>query len=42
MPDEPRLPNAPDGALIHYTLKGNARGRVTLEILDAACSTGSK
>jgi len=36
MPDEPRLPNPPDGALIHYYLKGDARGPVTLEILDAA------
>ena len=35
MPDEPRLPNPPDGALIHYVLKTDARGPVTLEILDA-------
>ena len=35
MPDEPRLPNPPDGALIHYYLKADARGPVTLEILDA-------
>jgi hypothetical protein len=38
MPDEPRLPNPPDGALIHCSLKGDARGPVTLEILDAAGS----
>lgn len=36
MPDEPRLPNPPDGALIHYHLKADARGPVTLEVLDAA------
>ena len=30
------LPNPPDGALIHYYLKADARGPVTLEILDAA------
>ncbi len=36
MPDEPRLPNPPDGALVHYYLKADARGPVTLEILDAA------
>ena len=42
MPDEPRLPNPPDGALIHYYLKADARTPVTLEILDAAGSVVRK
>jgi hypothetical protein len=34
--DEPRMPNPPDGAIINYVLKADAKGPVTLEILDAA------
>ena len=34
-PDEPRLDNPPDGATIDYALKADARGPVTIEILDA-------
>jgi hypothetical protein len=33
--DEPQAPNAPDGAMIDYYLKGSASGRVMLEIVDA-------
>ena len=35
-PDEAAGKNPPDGAIINYTLKANASGPVTLEILDAA------
>jgi photosystem II stability/assembly factor-like uncharacterized protein len=35
-PDEPAGENPPDGAIIHYALKSDAAGPVTLEILDAA------
>jgi hypothetical protein len=35
-PDEPAMPNPPDGALIDYTLKTAATGPVTLEVLDSA------
>ncbi|MCX6550241.1 MAG: glycoside hydrolase [Acidobacteria bacterium] len=35
-PDEPRMPNPPDGAIIDYVLKADANGPVTIEILDAA------
>ena len=34
-PDEPRLPNPPEGAIIDYYLKSAASGPVTLEIFDA-------
>jgi photosystem II stability/assembly factor-like uncharacterized protein len=34
-PDEPAGENPPDGAIINYWLKADARGPVTLEILDA-------
>jgi hypothetical protein len=33
-PDEPTLPNPPEGAIINYYLKDNANGPVTLDILD--------
>jgi hypothetical protein len=35
-PDEPAGQNPPDGAIVHYFLKGAAAGPVTLEILDDA------
>ena len=35
-PDEPGMPNPPDGAIIDYYLGPDAQGPVTLEILDAA------
>ena len=35
-PDEPAGENPPDGAIINYWLKTDARGPVTLEILDGA------
>jgi photosystem II stability/assembly factor-like uncharacterized protein len=35
-PDEAAGKNPPDGAIINYSLKANAAGPVTLEILDAA------
>jgi photosystem II stability/assembly factor-like uncharacterized protein len=35
-PDEPRLPNPPDGAVIDYYLSAAPSAPVTLEILDAA------
>ena len=35
-PDEPRLPNPPDGAVIDYYLGATPSAPVTLEILDAA------
>jgi hypothetical protein len=35
-PDEPGMPNPPDGAMIDYYLAPDAHGPVTLEILDAA------
>ncbi len=35
-PDEPAGENPPDGAVLHYALKSNAAGPLTLEILDAA------
>ncbi|MBZ5728271.1 MAG: glycoside hydrolase [Acidobacteriia bacterium] len=35
-PDEPALPNPPDGAVIDYYLGAAATGPVTLEILDGA------
>ena len=35
-PDEPAAPNPPDGVVISYLLGPNARGPVTLEILDTA------
>jgi photosystem II stability/assembly factor-like uncharacterized protein len=34
-PDEPRLPNPPEGAIINYYLKSAASGPVTLEIFGA-------
>ncbi|MDP4285008.1 MAG: glycoside hydrolase [Bacteroidota bacterium] len=34
-PDEPAGQNPPDGAIIDYYLKDNAKGEVTLDILDA-------
>jgi len=34
-PDEPAGQNPPDGAIVHYFLKGRAAGPVTLEIVDA-------
>jgi hypothetical protein len=34
-PDEPAGQNPPDGAIVHYFLKGAAAGPVTLEIVDA-------
>jgi photosystem II stability/assembly factor-like uncharacterized protein len=37
-PDEPAGQNPPDGAIIDYTLASQARGRVTIEILDASGS----
>jgi hypothetical protein len=33
------MPNPPDGAMIDYTLKADAKGPVTLEILDASGKT---
>ncbi len=33
-PDEPTLPNPPEGAIINYYLKGDSATPVTLEILD--------
>jgi photosystem II stability/assembly factor-like uncharacterized protein len=38
-PDEPGGENPPDGAVIHYALKENTSGPVTLEILDQAGKT---
>jgi len=38
-PDEPAGQNPPDGAIIHYALKKDAGGPVTLEILDSAGRT---
>jgi photosystem II stability/assembly factor-like uncharacterized protein len=35
-PDEPAMPNPPDGAILDYYLGANASGPVTLEILDGA------
>ena len=35
-PDEPAGQNPPDGAVVHYFLKGAAAGPVTLEVLDGA------
>ena len=35
-PEEPAGQNPPDGAILHYFLKGPAAGPVTLEILDMA------
>ena len=35
-PDEPAGQNPPDGAIVHYFLKGAAAGPVTLEIVDGA------
>ena len=35
-PDEPRLPNPPDGAVIDYSLPANFSGEVKLEIRDGA------
>jgi hypothetical protein len=35
-PEEPAGKNPPDGAIIYYSLRNNARGPVTLEIFDAA------
>jgi photosystem II stability/assembly factor-like uncharacterized protein len=35
-PDEPAGQNPPDGAIVHYFLKGPASGPVALEILDSA------
>jgi photosystem II stability/assembly factor-like uncharacterized protein len=34
-PEEPAAPNPPDGAILYYALKEDARGPVTLEILDS-------
>ena len=34
-PDEPAGENPPDGAIVHYFLKGPAAGAVSLEIVDA-------
>ncbi|MGD0782127.1 MAG: glycoside hydrolase, partial [Candidatus Aminicenantales bacterium] len=38
-PDEPAGENPPDGATIHYALREDVSGPVTLEILDAAGKT---
>jgi hypothetical protein len=35
-PDEPALPNPPDGAMIDYVLKSAASGPVMLDIMDSA------
>src|SRR5207302_5618289 len=35
-PDEPAGENPPDGAILHFFLKGAARSAVRLEVLDAA------
>jgi photosystem II stability/assembly factor-like uncharacterized protein len=35
-PDEPAMPNPPDGAILDYYLAADANGPVTLEILDGA------
>ena len=35
-PEEPAGQNPPDGAILHYFLKGDAPGPVSLDILDAA------
>jgi photosystem II stability/assembly factor-like uncharacterized protein len=35
-PDEPAGQNPPDGAIVHYFLKGPAAAPITLEILDSA------
>ncbi|MEO6236823.1 MAG: glycoside hydrolase [Vicinamibacterales bacterium] len=34
-PDEPRLPNPPEGGIINYYLKADASGPVVLEVFDA-------
>jgi photosystem II stability/assembly factor-like uncharacterized protein len=34
-PDEPRMPNPPEGGIINYYLKADASGPVVLEIVDA-------
>jgi photosystem II stability/assembly factor-like uncharacterized protein len=34
-PDEPRMPNPPEGGVINYYLKSDAAGPVVLEIVDA-------
>jgi photosystem II stability/assembly factor-like uncharacterized protein len=34
-PDEPRMPNPPEGGIINYYLKADASGPLVLEILDA-------
>jgi photosystem II stability/assembly factor-like uncharacterized protein len=34
-PDEPRMPNPPEGGIINYYLKSDATGPVVLEIFDA-------
>src|SRR5436190_6442686 len=34
-PEVPHAPNAPDGALVHYTLATKPAGPITLEVLDA-------
>jgi photosystem II stability/assembly factor-like uncharacterized protein len=41
-PDEPRLPNPPDGAVIDYYLASASSDPVTLEVLDAAGKTVRK
>jgi len=38
-PDEPMMPNPPDGAVLDYQLSANTSGPVTLEIRDAAGKT---
>ncbi|HUR20330.1 MAG TPA: hypothetical protein VMZ90_05935, partial [Vicinamibacterales bacterium] len=35
-PDEPRMPNPPEGAMLNYYLAADATGPVTIEIFDAA------
>ena len=37
-PDEPGMPNPPDGAILDYYLAADAGGPVTLEILDTAAA----
>lgn len=34
-PDEPRMPNPPDGAILNYYLAADANGPVTIEVLHA-------
>ena len=35
-PDEPRMPNPPDGAILNYYLAGDAAGPVTIEVFEGA------